>query len=91
MLFSHRINTTGWVKRFEAIGRRDNGTLFCASVSADIIHIAGRMCIIRVVRDITEDKRNEDYLKEREATIRVLMDSPVDLMLIIDPNGTVPK
>ena len=49
------------------------------------------MCIIRVVRDITEDKRNEDYLKEREATIRVLMNSPVDFMLLLDPNVTFSK
>ncbi|HTY14381.1 MAG TPA: PAS domain S-box protein [Methanoregulaceae archaeon] len=87
--FLHRINTTGWVRRFEVTGCRDNGNLFWASVSADIIHIAGRMCIIRVVRDITEDKRNEDFLKEREATIRVLMNSPVDLMLLLDPGGTI--
>ncbi len=41
------------------------------------------------LRDITGRKQAEEDLRESEATIRALMDSPVDFMLIIDPDGRI--
>jgi PAS domain S-box-containing protein len=41
------------------------------------------------VIDITERKLMEEELRESEATIRALMNSPVDFMFIIDQNGII--
>ncbi|MEI7433592.1 MAG: PAS domain S-box protein [Methanomicrobiales archaeon] len=39
--------------------------------------------------EIEEREKTEEKIRETEATIRALMDSPVDSMMILDPNGVL--
>jgi PAS domain S-box-containing protein len=42
-----------------------------------------------LLAEIKERAKTEEKLRETEATIRALMDSPVDSMLILDPKGVI--
>ena len=42
-----------------------------------------------LLAEIEERKKIQDKLRETEATIRALMDSPVDAMIILDPDGVI--
>ncbi len=42
-----------------------------------------------LLAEIEERKKTQDKLRETEATIRALMDSPVDAMIILDPDGVI--
>jgi len=54
------------------------------------VFVQGRVGGVDVyMRDSTERKQAEEDLRESEATIRALMDSPVDFMFIIDPDGRI--
>ncbi len=45
---------------------KKDGTMFFADVSSSPITINGKECLLGMFRDITERKRNEEALKERE-------------------------
>ncbi len=54
----------GFCDNFEAIFRRKNGTELIGLMSARIIILQGRRCIISVTRDITERKFDEERIRQ---------------------------
>ncbi len=69
-----RLRETGTLADFEAGFRRRDGSLFHGQVSAKLIRLRGRPCILSVTRDITLRKRDEErirsLLQEKELLLR---------------------
>jgi PAS domain S-box-containing protein len=49
----------------------------------------GRKTLIAVIRDVTERKRAEDELREREENFRVLVENSLDMSIIINGDLTI--
>jgi two-component system, cell cycle sensor histidine kinase and response regulator CckA len=56
---------------------------------AALIEYQGKPAILGSVLDITERKRMEDAIREREKTLQVFLDAVHETMIMIDTKGTV--
>ena len=63
------------VRNEEVWFRKKDGTEFVGLLTAEIIHLAGRACLLCVVRDITERKRAEQALLNGEQRYQTLAES----------------
>jgi PAS domain S-box-containing protein len=73
--------------RFETVHRRKSGELFPVEVCSRGGQIEGRRVLVSVVRDVTERKRLEEELREREEFMRRLIDSSPDCIKVLDLEG----
>jgi len=74
---------------FESAYLRKDGTLLPIEVHAVISTVSGSPVVISAVRDITERKRADEALREREERFRrISEDSPL-AVLILDRDGTI--
>jgi PAS domain S-box-containing protein len=72
----------GRLYNFEINSRMKSGEVRTVLLSAEIINIAGKPCMILVITDITEQKRAEDALKENEEfTASLLMNTPTPIFV----------
>ncbi|CAA9568872.1 diguanylate cyclase/phosphodiesterase (GGDEF & EAL domains) with PAS/PAC sensor(s) [uncultured Synechococcales cyanobacterium] len=55
-----------WVRDLEVAFRIKSGEVRVGLVSAELIHLGGELCLLAVVRDITERKRVEEALRVSE-------------------------
>jgi PAS domain S-box-containing protein len=69
--------------------RRKSGSLVEAEISASLITYGGRQAACVVARDITQRKWAEDALRRNEAYFRALIDNSLDVMGILNSDGTV--
>jgi PAS domain S-box-containing protein len=60
-----------------------------ALLSADIIEVGSRPCLLSVTRDITESKRREQELKERSAYLDSLIQKSPLAIVVLDPQHRV--
>lgn len=74
---------------FEAVMRRTSGEKLVCSISAKILKIGSRDCIMAVARDITDRKKTELKVRESEEWFRSLIEFSSDLIHIISPEGTL--
>jgi PAS domain S-box-containing protein len=74
---------------YNTILRRKDGSRSFVEVNAGIILYDGRPADLLILRDINERKKAEDELRKSEATIRALIDTPVDSLLLVDPEGII--
>jgi len=74
---------------FETEHRRKDGTIIPVEINAHIVIIRGKKLILSIVRDITERKRAEEMLKERETQLRATLESTADGILAVDNMGKV--
>jgi len=72
---------------FEWRGKRKNGELFWIETNLKRATINGNECIIAVVRDISERKRDERALSESERRYHFLFDCSPAGSVIIGPDG----
>ena len=70
---------------FEWLHKRMNGDLFWAEVSLTAIPFGDRMIIHTLWRDITEQKRADEVLRESEKRYRDMFDINTAAMLLLDP------
>jgi len=69
--------------------RKKDATVFPVEISAGIFELAGRRVLCGVVRDITQRKQAEERLKESERTLRSIIDSVTESVLLMELDGTV--
>jgi PAS domain S-box-containing protein len=60
-----------------------------ALLSADIIEVGSRPCLLSVTRDITENKQREQELKERSAYLDSLIQKSPLAIVVLDPQHRV--
>ena len=75
--------------RFEWVHRAVDGTDFPVEVLLTAISLRGKEVLHVAWRDITERKRAEEELREREAQYRGIFESTSDGLLIFDLDGTI--
>ena len=81
------LKSNGYVRNFEATGKRKNGKLFTGLISAEIIKIDNETLILLTVRDISERKEFEETLKASEEKYRLLIENQNDLVVKVSPDG----
>jgi PAS domain S-box-containing protein len=68
---------------YEIAFKRKNGEVFPAEVSSSLFNIGGQKVIQGIARDITERRRAEEQLKEREQRYRALFENTNDAVFIL--------
>jgi PAS domain S-box-containing protein len=69
---------------FEVVHRRKDGTTFPVEVVASAVEIGGEWLVLAFDRDITERKRGEEELREREAQLRVALSAAAAVAFVWD-------
>lgn len=84
------LSIEGKVRDFESIWRTGKGEVRYSLISADIIELGSRKCILFNINDITNRRRAEEELREREITLRTLGDNLPDGVIyqyVLEPDG----
>ena len=80
-------NGDGWTDQLSCLTRA--GQLLPTEISASIIDIFNRSCMIALVRDISERKQVEETLRESEERFRRLVEYAADAFFLLDRAGRV--
>ena len=87
--FISLITTHGKIERYDVMHRRKSGELFHASISADVISLAGKKYIISTIRDISDRKQYENDLLETEQNARALINAQDEALFMLKADGTI--
>ncbi len=80
----------GRVRDMETMGRTKSGEVRYGLLSAEIIDLMGKKCMLFDINDITERRRAEEELREREVMLRTLGDNLPDgaiYQYVVEPDG----
>jgi diguanylate cyclase (GGDEF)-like protein/PAS domain S-box-containing protein len=69
--------------------RRKDGSVIVVDTSASVISYHGKTALCAVSRDVTERKRLEDALRERERRFRSLIQNASDIITILGEDGII--
>ncbi len=75
--------------RREGVGVRKDGSEFPTEVSQSIWKSGDEVFATGIVRDITERKKAEKALREREERLRAILETAVDGIITADSTGTI--
>jgi PAS domain S-box-containing protein len=64
--------------------RRKDGSIFYADITTSALTFAGKACLMGIFRDITERKKAEKELWERDAFIRNILETVDEGFIIVD-------
>jgi PAS domain S-box-containing protein len=78
---------TGSEYRSRGVGLRKDGTTFHLDVHNTAFTYQGKLHMLAVVRDITEQVQAEEQLREKEAQYRSIFEATTDALFINDMNG----
>ncbi|HTX17452.1 MAG TPA: PAS domain S-box protein [Bacteroidota bacterium] len=82
---TRKLREEGVVENLVARFRTKTGELIDGMMSATIIDLDGTPHILSVTRDITERRKMEDALRQREAQYRDLFENANEVIYIVDP------
>lgn len=85
----NELKARGVIANLEAQFRRKDGVISTGLMSARIIEVGGEACVLSITRDISDRKRAEEYLRESEINLRMLMDSMPVGVWWFDRDGNV--
>ena len=71
----------------ERTARRKDGTTFPVEITWSQMELGGQVYGLSLVRDVTERKRAEEALREREEWFRALLETAADAVWVIDRQG----
>ncbi|MGB2651514.1 MAG: PAS domain S-box protein, partial [Candidatus Omnitrophota bacterium] len=77
----------GYEEPYEVLGRRKDGSSFPVVIHGKTFEHEGGTARVVAIRDISDRKRSEKELKEREEDYRNLFDNAADLIAIVDTKG----
>jgi PAS domain S-box-containing protein len=69
--------------------RRKDGAIRTCVISAELIHVQGRVFSISATMDITERRLAEDSLRRSEAKYRAIVENSLDGIIFADANGVI--
>lgn len=73
----------------EVLGRRKNGTTFPMYLSVGEGKLQGQRIFVGIIHDLTEQKKVEDALREREERLRSILDTVQEAIITINGEGIV--
>ena len=73
----------------EVVGRRKDGSTFPMYLSVGEGHLEGQKIYVGIIHDLTERKKSDAALVEREARLSSILDTGRDAIITIDEVGTV--
>lgn len=87
--FISRLMRKGRVPGYECLMQRVNGSLFSASITAQVQVNENKSfyCFDGTIEDITQRKAMEDELKQSEARLKDFLDNATDIIQMIDGAG----
>ncbi len=71
------LQSNGYVRNYEVILKRKNGTSFYANLTINMVTFGGRNALLTVVEDITERKKSEEEIKKRVKELEDFYDMAV--------------
>jgi two-component system cell cycle sensor histidine kinase/response regulator CckA len=83
------LGASGAVRNMEAELVSRDGSVRTCLISADVIEIDGRVCMLAVTRDITDRKAAEVALRASERRYRALFEESQALNLVVARDGTL--
>lgn len=86
-MVADELQKTGSISHVELKVRRKDGTILDGLFSGEIIESQGQKIFLSVVVDITERKRAEKALQEKEAHLRAILNNTPFLMWLKDREG----
>jgi two-component system, cell cycle sensor histidine kinase and response regulator CckA len=69
--------------------QRKDGTVFYADIAAAQSIIRGRRYAVGFFMDVTERRRADEALREREATLRTLIEANPETLFLLDTRGVI--
>lgn len=85
-LLVEKINISGSIREFEFEINTKDGDIRTCLMSAEIINLNGKSCLLAITRDITDRKRAEEALRESEERFRMLVENQGEGVVILDPD-----
>ncbi|MCW5772984.1 MAG: PAS domain S-box protein [Rhodospirillaceae bacterium] len=73
----------------EVMGLRNDGSVFPMELSVAEVKQGDDHAFVGIIRDISERKRAEADLTEREARLRTILDTAPDAVVVIDERGII--
>ncbi|MDK2986850.1 MAG: hypothetical protein PWQ96_2495, partial [Clostridia bacterium] len=74
---------------FETVHSRKDGSLYPVEINLQLFDYEGEKLCLAVVVDLTERRKMEEGLKEKEATLSTIMETVRDAIVMLDGQGNV--
>ncbi|MFQ5950125.1 MAG: sigma 54-interacting transcriptional regulator, partial [Nitrospiria bacterium] len=87
--FSHSVLQQGYGWTDELTCLTKSGVNLPSEISASLIDMSGRACLIAIVRDITERKHAEEALRESKERFSRILESAMDAIVTLDREGRI--